>query len=85
MFLILAVISSIVLANALLLPCRANLVPVWPDQVVLPFLVRIISYVKFLSAPYDPELGYSSNPELLSTILPTSDDFLKVLIGNVRI
>ena len=44
--LLLALISSIVLANTLLLPCRANLVPMWPDRVVLPFLLQILSYVK---------------------------------------
>ena len=46
-FFLLGVISSIVLAHALLLVCRANLVSMWPDQVVLPFVVRILSDVKF--------------------------------------
>ena len=46
-FLLIAVISSIVLVNALLLPCKTNIVPMWPDRVVLPFLVHILSYVKF--------------------------------------
>ena len=46
-FLLLAVTYSIVLANALLLPCIENLVPMWPDRVVLSFLVQILSYVNF--------------------------------------
>ena len=54
-------------------------------ELSLHFWYGYFPMLSFLSASYAPEFGHLSNPELSSTILQTSDYFLKVLIGNVGI